>query len=636
MHTKTWWITLTAGLTLLFVQVFRVSTVIILNNVAERNGYTEAAVAMSVMMLAPLGLIVLTRVFSAKRLFLACVIALLAVRLALQATLASNTLVTPLTVAGVILALCAFALWIVLVRSQFSPAESATVIVAGMVSGFVVDSALFSAFLLWDYIWQTSLVAYAIALLVTVIMMVIVWRVWVDLPSSIPHWGWWDVSPLVLLMPFMMLHILILHNPGYISAASSAPLPGILVILAVVIDAPALILTNSRHTMTLPVLVIGTIVIFVAELGLLYAGGMIFLLILIALHFLVVLILCAALGNSHEAIQVNGLDGAWKAIFAIIGGNVLLSVLGGGYFASSTVRLPYSVPVLLLLGAAVWAMVIFLLIRGEKVTFRKLSAASPVLLLLLVALILAIVLPEPQTDDFSGDTFRVMSYNVRYGVDADGIVDLNALVEAIEAQNVDVILLQEVARGVMTGGGVDMATWLSARLEMNFVYAPTRDWQIGNVILSRFPLDHWDYEALPVPEDKTRRSVLSGVYHIGNQQVTIINTHLSVGIPSSERSAEVQAVLDHWNSAPLTIIGGDMNTFPAREDILLFNAAGFISAQDEVGDPDEATYNSTEPLFRIDWIFGTPDLTFVDFDIPATTASDHLPLVATVRLSVGE
>ena len=81
-----------------------------------------------------------------------------------------------------------------------------------------------------------------------------------------------------------------------------------------------------------------------------------------------------------------------------------------------------------------------------------------------------------------------------------------------------------------------------------------------------------------------------------------------------------------------SVIAGDMNARPGEEDISIFEAGGLLSAQDVAGDPELYTFSSTRPDRRIDWIFGSPDVTFSDFEIPQTTASDHLPLAVTVTV----
>ncbi|HEY0217663.1 MAG TPA: endonuclease, partial [Cellulomonas sp.] len=91
------------------------------------------------------------------------------------------------------------------------------------------------------------------------------------------------------------------------------------------------------------------------------------------------------------------------------------------------------------------------------------------------------------TADAPGDQLVVLDWNLHYGVAADTAVDLEEIARTIEAERPDVVTLQEVARGWVLGGGVDMATWLGDRLDMHVEFAPAADRQFGNVVLSRTP-----------------------------------------------------------------------------------------------------------------------------------------------------
>jgi endonuclease/exonuclease/phosphatase family metal-dependent hydrolase len=81
------------------------------------------------------------------------------------------------------------------------------------------------------------------------------------------------------------------------------------------------------------------------------------------------------------------------------------------------------------------------------------------------------------------------------------------------------------------------------------------------------------------------------------------------------------------------VIAGDLNMQPTENNVNLFLDAGLVSAQDTAGDPSAST--ARDPNFpgdRVNWIWGTTDLTFEEFEILASEASDHLPLVADVSL----
>jgi endonuclease/exonuclease/phosphatase family metal-dependent hydrolase len=73
-----------------------------------------------------------------------------------------------------------------------------------------------------------------------------------------------------------------------------------------------------------------------------------------------------------------------------------------------------------------------------------------------------------------------------------------------------------------------------------------------------------------------------------------------------------------------------MNATPESEEIAAMTRAGLVSAQDEAGDPGLKTFPSDAPDRRIDYVFGSNGITFSNFRIPRTTASDHLPLLVTV------
>ncbi|HXV92523.1 MAG TPA: hypothetical protein VD813_04430, partial [Pseudonocardia sp.] len=65
--------------------------------------------------------------------------------------------------------------------------------------------------------------------------------------------------------------------------------------------------------------------------------------------------------------------------------------------------------------------------------------------------------------------------------------------------------------------------------------------------------------------------------------------------------------------------------------VALLERAGFVSAQDEAGDPSATT--ARDPAFpgdRVDWIWRTTGLTASSFAILQSEASDHLPLVVTL------
>jgi endonuclease/exonuclease/phosphatase family metal-dependent hydrolase len=229
--------------------------------------------------------------------------------------------------------------------------------------------------------------------------------------------------------------------------------------------------------------------------------------------------------------------------------------------------------------------------------------------------------------------FRLLDYNTHQALTFDGWLDPEGLAQFIETEKPDVIALQEISRGWLIAGSLDVAEWLSRRLQMPYVYAPGHDYQFGNMIITRMPITDWSFSRLPLLNVPLGRTLMQVHIDLGNgKTMTVIKTHLSAYAATESRIPQVNKVIEAWNRAPRTLIMGDMNAHPGDKDMALFLNAGFTSAQDVAGDPKALTFTSGKPYERIDWIFGTSEIAFSDFKIPQTQVSDHFPLVVNVTV----
>jgi endonuclease/exonuclease/phosphatase family metal-dependent hydrolase len=237
----------------------------------------------------------------------------------------------------------------------------------------------------------------------------------------------------------------------------------------------------------------------------------------------------------------------------------------------------------------------------------------------------------PATDP---DRFRLVSWNVHYLRNADGVIDPEAVARAIERQRPDVVLLQEVSRGWPIGGTLDGVEWLSRRLAMRYVYAPAADRQFGNVILSRLRITAADVGELPQGEGTMRRSYAAASVQLpGGRTVRLYDVHLAHRDQDTPtRLAQLAALLTAWDSRSAAVIAGDFNASPGSVEIAEMTDAGLVSAQDATGNGGLLTSPTDRPRYRIDWIFGTPDVAFEHFVRPAVRTSDHFPLAVTVHL----
>jgi endonuclease/exonuclease/phosphatase family metal-dependent hydrolase len=225
----------------------------------------------------------------------------------------------------------------------------------------------------------------------------------------------------------------------------------------------------------------------------------------------------------------------------------------------------------------------------------------------------------------------VLSWNLHYGVSSAGSVDLEAVARTIEAHDPDAVLLQEVSRGWVQGGGVDMATWLSNRLHRQFTFAPAADGRFGNVILSRRDARDVRIQPLPYGDGPQQRSALSAAVEVGQDRVRVTSIHLQnrrANTPTRLRQLETYlASIEADRPDTRAIIGGDLNAEPGSPEVALLTEAGFVSAIDAVGDPGALTSPATNPQRRIDWVFSR-GVTVRSADVLADArSSDHLPIV---------
>lgn len=260
------------------------------------------------------------------------------------------------------------------------------------------------------------------------------------------------------------------------------------------------------------------------------------------------------------------------------------------------------------------------------------SLAIFVLVLIAAVAFKFITWHTPESVSPSGAPVRVMTYNLHNGVNPYGQLDLEAIAQAIEAQDPDVIALQEVSRGWIVNGSADMLQWLSQRLEMPYVWGTTEGLTWGNAVLSRYPITSSETHALPTEDLLLERGFILAQIDSGTANpLNVINTHYHhIEADSALRVPQSQAILDFWAGRPFTLIMGDLNAEPDTPEMTMIRDAGFTEAFAAAGITPGYTYSSVDPYTQLDYIWYTADLTADGVVIPTATASDHLGIAATI------
>ncbi|MFF8638055.1 endonuclease/exonuclease/phosphatase family protein [Streptomyces pilosus] len=241
---------------------------------------------------------------------------------------------------------------------------------------------------------------------------------------------------------------------------------------------------------------------------------------------------------------------------------------------------------------------------------------------------------------------RVATYNIHAGAGQDQVFDLDRTAAALRALDADVIGLQEVdvhwgARSEFA----DEARALAEKLRMRVFFAPIYDLvpagpdgerrQYGVAVLSRHRVLHAENHEItrlstqsPDPVPAPAPGFAEVVVDVRGARVHVYSTHLDHRADPSVRSAQVADMLavlsaDH---GPKVLVG-DFNAEPGAPEL-----APLWQAVRDAAPHSGATYPAAAPVKRIDLVTVSPGIRVTGARTMATEASDHLPVVAELRV----
>jgi len=242
-------------------------------------------------------------------------------------------------------------------------------------------------------------------------------------------------------------------------------------------------------------------------------------------------------------------------------------------------------------------------------------------------------------------TLRIMSYNIHSCLGMDGVLAPERIARVIAQHHPDIVALQEVDVGKGRTGGVDQARVIAECLEMTYHFSPTvrvEEELYGDAILTHLPMRL--VKAGPLPGLPGRphlepRGALWVVITVGGRAIQCINTHL--GLFPKERLLQAEALLgSEWLAHPdcrfPVLVCGDFNATPGSPICQLMQNLLVDAQLQGINKRPMNTFCGRYPVARIDHVYTSPGIEVVDFEVPANelaqVASDHLPLVVTLRL----
>lgn len=513
--------------------------------------------------------------------------------------------------------------------------------------GLTIDTALHGAWGTYDYVWQVHggvvslpfLFAATLSLVHALLRKRFAARY---APSLNTDRSFATALSLIAFGPLLMMNAIVLQNPAGYAAENDVPLYWAWIVVMLANGLGLYIAVSIQNENARDLWEYGLVCFAILLIGVPVAPRFLGAVIVFQAAAAYILI---QLGR--DDIVVSNRTGlsrtsiAWAVSVLLFVGLIIL------YYLAYDTKLPFEntflfVPAGLIIGIgliSLWPSIRAISSAGDRhIGWRSLRVAT-----VMVGVILIIQIVRPSRDFLSSDIpdaafpVRIMSYNIHTGANADGLIDLEAIAQTIEASGADIVGLQEVPRGWYINASMDAVDWLAHRLKMNYVFYGAADPVWGNGILSRFPLPYF-YETgtadLPEGNVRPRRSIIWEMFRMeDSKRFGVFVTHLHHA-NAEVRLLQVPDLLDEvsatgFSGAPWIILG-DLNARPDTEEIDLFHQAGLRDTFELTGSGDGYTYRSNHPDRRIDYIWISPDLTARDFEVIQSTASDHLGIAVTI------
>ncbi len=233
-------------------------------------------------------------------------------------------------------------------------------------------------------------------------------------------------------------------------------------------------------------------------------------------------------------------------------------------------------------------------------------------------------------------TFKVMSYNIHYGIGMDKVYDLERIAKVITDQDPDIVGLQEIGDSIM-------AATLGKLTGMHYVFGPSKKSMkgYGDAVLSKHPFIWVGNYSIPSASSSRYQVMgvdvdLSSIYG-KNTKVRFLNTHFdwTQSIGSQEARMATVDVIERGffkESVLPSILTGDLNAIPNSEPLKKLNKKGWITNKPR---SKLFTIPVLNPKRQIDYVLVRPrkDWKIIDAKVlDEPVASDHLPIIMVLEL----
>ena len=281
------------------------------------------------------------------------------------------------------------------------------------------------------------------------------------------------------------------------------------------------------------------------------------------------------------------------------------------------------------------------------------------------------------------NTLKVATYNIGFGAGLEGLQgkrvnkevvlsNLNSICDTLASENLDVLCVQEIDISSYRSHFIDQVSFIKTKFGFSHVSicnvwkkwwvpypATLKIWhQFGfvnaaQVVFSKHPIVTKSITKLCRRLDKgslynffyIKRKIQDVGILVNDSLVHILNVHLEA-FDKNTRDTQMKSLSDYLNklSTPF-IVMGDFNTIPEneknrefdskylKEDFTEDRAITLLTKYKSSNDClTDYTFPSDVPLCRLDHIFLSEQFHFKNVIVKNTLASDHLPVVALIKL----
>lgn len=224
---------------------------------------------------------------------------------------------------------------------------------------------------------------------------------------------------------------------------------------------------------------------------------------------------------------------------------------------------------------------------------------------------------------------------------------LAEVIHTLKTLKADIISLQEVKAYEQDTTYNNIGEIIAQELGYHFTYCKsfttdrhTPSFDQGNAILCKYPFVKTNCHFLSTLEDyqgnaaTEPRTAVEVEIALPSGNLTILNTHLGYSEDLSDTPLQLQQVKRLLQIVPekRALLMGDFNALPTstvikKIETTLINTDKELTAPTRIDEIDGEKNGA-----HIDYIFTTEDISFSDFTIHPTQASDHTPLTVTVTL----